>query len=436
MSILNYFKTVRVKQNNSKTTLSERYEPLSTEGFLGNSGEVKEIHEWFLSNKPALLIQGPCGCGKTMLVKLLVKFFKIQTFENCSNAKRSKKELCQMYDKIKHNTNSILIIDEIETLVTKNENMSISEISKWISINKIRIIFISDSVVSNKLSYLRDHVLCKTVKLTYPDIESLFSKCIYILEQEDVMSDEIDMVSLKQFIINMNNEPRSIFDSLLIYNITSKTKDKDCDIYQAYEQLIDPSVKLKRKLQTFSIDSGTIPILFQENYLDINLSIDERCKIGESMSDADIFHKKIFMHTSNMYVEIYGTMSSIFYEIIHTKKKKKPRFGLMWTKQSAMCQKRKYIYTVQQSLVLPFTNITEMFHMYKNFKFAVDTYKLNPSDKLHTQISNFISNYDVHDMETLFNLYICFNINEDAPNLEKKTLTKKTFHSLITPFFT
>jgi hypothetical protein len=306
--------------------------------------------------------------------------------------------------------------------------MSISEISKWISLKNIRIIFISDSVVSNKLSSLRDNQLCTTVKINYPETNLLLSKCVDILDRENV---KYDGDTLLQFIENMNNEPRSIFDSLLIYNITSKTKEKDMDIYQAYEQLINPSVGLKRKLQIFSIDSGTIPILFQENYIDINLSITERCKLSNSMSGADIFHKKIFMHTSNIYVEIYGVMSSVFYEIIKKKPHRSPRFGLMWTKQSAMCQKRKYLSNVHQSMEYPFITTYDMFYLYKNFRNMVDDYKSNINDK--TKIIQLISNYKINNIEILFNLYICFNINDY--NSEKKTLTKKTFVSLLNHFF-
>jgi len=436
MSILSYFDRKVKEKDRTYMTLSDKHAPCTIDNFLGNDKQIKEIHKWFVSKQPSLIVHGLCGSGKTHLINLFVRYYKINVFVNCSNSKRSKKELTQFHDKIRFNMDSVLIIDEVETLITKHENMSIAEISKWISKKYIRVIFISNSVVMNKLAIIKENQLCKTIELEYPDTGTLFNKCLDILKKENVDINDSDTNCIKQYIVNMNNEPRSIFDSLLISNFTYNFKDRDMDIYQAYQQIIDPSVPLNTKIKIFGVDSGTIPVLFQENYIDVEMGIEDRCKISNNMSDADVFHKKIFIHTSNLYVEMYAVMSSIFDEIIKSPRNnlgKRPRFGLIWTKQSAMCQKRKYLHLVQQSMKSPFYNSMDLYYMHGYLKTIVEEYKINPLDK--RGILNFISKYNIQNIDILFYIYISFNIGENSKKNEIKPLTKKAFFTYFQILF-
>lgn len=436
MGILNYFKRTVQVSDKTFATLSEKYAPLSIDEFMGNYLQKQSIHKWFSSGNPSLLIHGGCGCGKTTLINLFVEHYKLNAFFNCSNNKRSKKELTQWYDKIKNNRSSILIMDEVETLVTKNENMSISEISKWVSKQHIRVIFITNSVILNKLLVLKDHPLCTVVEIVFPDSKTLFRKCLDVLEQEKVKFDDEDLRGMKQNIESLDCDTRSILDGLLIAGFTQSDKDKDLDIYQAYAQIISPSVKLSKKMQLFGVDSGTIPVLFQENYIDMGLTIDERCSIGNSMSNADVFHKKMFMHASSNYVEMYAVLSSIFSEMttdnVNKRGNTRPRFGLIWTKQSAMCQKKKYLQSIQQQLKLPFYNCNNFYYMYAFLRMLVDGYRSNPGDD--SGLKKYIDSYRIQDIEILFNIYVSFNI-ESKKVSDTKPLTKKGFYTMFSFLF-
>jgi hypothetical protein len=438
MSILSYFDKKDTFRDREYATLSEKYRPETIQEFMGNYKAIQIIHGWFAStNKRALLVSGPCGSGKTTLVDLFTKYYKKNVFVNCSNNKRSKKELTLWYEKIKNNTESVLIVDEMETLVTKNENMSISEISKWISSSTIRIIFISNSIVTNKMTVLKENPLCTSVVVEYPDHKTLFRKCMSILEQEKVAFDDERLMGIKTYIVRMNCDPRSIMDGLMISDLTCSEKDRDHDIYEAYQIIMDPEVGLASKMRIFGVDSGTIPVLFQENYIDTDLSLHERCVVSQSMSNADIFHKKIFMHTSNAYVEVYAAMSSIFSEMIRSKCRResgRPRFGLIWTKQSAMCQKRKYLQTISQHLKTPFFNTMDYFYMHAYVKRIVDEFRELQEDL--TQMKAFVDNYEIQNIEILFHIYVSFNVTDTNPKkTDTKPLTKKMFGQMFLKCF-
>lgn len=440
MSILTYFDKKEKVVEKGHTTLSEKYAPETLQEFIGNYKAIQAIHTWFGSQKPALMVVGPCGCGKTALVDLFVKHYRRNVFTNYSNNKRSKKELTLWYDKIKHHTESILIVDEMETLVTKHENMSVAEIVKWIGPSTIRIVFVVNSIILNKMVALKDHPMCTTVYLEYPDSKSLFRKCMHVLESENVSLDDDRLVALKDYIARMKCEPRSILNELMVFDITCADKERDHDIYQAYQKILRPEVDLVTKMRLFGVDSGTIPVLFQENYMDFDLTVEERCSISRSMAEADVFHKRMFMHASNSYVDMYAVMSSIFTELVHnrsnqTGEKSRPKFSLIWTKQSAMCQKRKYLQSISQHLRSPFHNVIDFAYMHAYLKYLVDEYRANPVNL--APIQQFVNAYGIQDIEILFYIYISFNVNEGslAKKTDTKPIIKKVFTQLFSPCF-
>ena len=438
MSILSYFKKNEIVKYNTYNTLSEKYSPKSINEFMGNYGSIQTIHSWFQSKKPSLLLVGPCGSGKSKLIKLFVNYYQLNSYENNSTNKRSKKELTLWYEKIRRNTDMILIIDDLETLVTKNENMTIIELTKWIKPSCIRIIFIVNINVLNKVNTLRAHCLCSTVFIDYPDSKILYAKCLYIFENESFEYTDETMKQLKSYITTLCCEPRSVLDGLMMIENVQHEKDKEYDIYNSYELIIDPSVCFDKKLTLFSVDSGTIPILFHENYIDIDLSIANRCKVGDHMANADMFHKKMFMHVSTQHMDIYAIMSSVFYELIHNNHKSntiRPRFGLIWTKQSAMYQKKKYLTSIAQELKSPFVKQKDLFHLYLMLKQIVNEYR--ESSQNVSNMKRFIDDNGIETIDTLFYLYVSFHSTENISkkSTEKKQLTKKLFYQCFLEVF-
>ena len=127
-------------------------------------------------------------------------------------------------------------------------------------------------------------------------------------------------------------------------------------MYDTYSYVINCKNDLHERCRLFYNECGTIPIIIQENYLDWNVSFETKHRICKYMTMADIFHKEAFSVYNEHNVDMYATMSVILPSVIAYNDnhqfcpKKEPRFGLVWTKQSAMFQKRKYIQNMEMNM--------------------------------------------------------------------------------------
>ena len=75
----------------------EKYQPRTIENLIIDIRTVTKIKKWFtdfknLKNVPnVLLINGPPGCGKTVMTSLFLEHFKFRKQEyNCSNLMKKK----------------------------------------------------------------------------------------------------------------------------------------------------------------------------------------------------------------------------------------------------------------------------------------------------------------------------------------------------------
>lgn len=431
MDLLDYFKTGRtVKTNPSYGPLSDKYKPLTCDDFLENTESISKIHEWFhhLDTKNILVIIGPTGCGKTTLVDLICAKYEKTKFVSNSSLKRTKKELNSYYDKIKGFVkNGMLILDEFENILSKNESISVNEISKWFSIEYIPIIIICQSHYFNKIQYICNHSLSTTIFLSYPKPNTILRACLSILDQEEFEYTEAYINLIMKSIITMKCDVRGIFDCLCILNEKYEICEKSTsmDIYDTYRSLFDKDVPLQNKMNNFCLDAGTIPIIIQENYIDTTLSSYDKAQLCERMSLGDLFHKQHFLYTSSMNLEIYGCMSSIFTEFESFKDTQvftNPRFGLIWTKQSAMYQKRKYLIQIQHMVNTPFINIPSMYMISSSLKSIIHEYKKCKND---TDIIKFKSFYNIDNKDMLYDIYISFQFKTD------KLIPRKTFLNLV-----
>ena len=145
----------------------------------------------------------------------------------------------------------------------------------------------------------------------------------------------------------------------------------------------------------------------------MNLSQTDIIRVTDRMSVGDIFHKHNFIHMYGINTHIYAILSSIFSElqcdVFNEKFYKCPRFGLLWTKQSALFAKKKYVQTCKQSLNKLHWSDTMIYRQSILFKNEMECYQDNP--------------------EALYNLYNSNNLQEIVQNM--KQLPKKKFISVF-----
>lgn len=443
MDLCRYFDIENKKHTKvNNATLAERYAPTQTSEFLGNYKQIKEINEWFANGKNNLLLLGPSGCGKTVLIQLLCNKHNKTIYTPNSLQKRTKTELLKYYESVKYFTQyGVFVFDEMESFTNKSDNISICDVSKWqLSETKpvIRMIFVANSTYKNKLSAIA--AISRTVCLEYPTSKQLFTKCFDIIDKEgiDVTNEEIS--KLKHLIEHLK-EPRMIFNSLHIITCIDANKDVHLDMYDIYRLSLNPNEPLEKKIRYFQVESGTIPVIIQENYIGAHLEIsqDDMCDISASMSNADIYHKRIFVNNDDTQMSIYACLSSFFYSLMNitdlTKHRiyNSPTFGQIWTKVSASYQKRKYWLRFDESIGDPRitlnhnTSISCMNDMYKHLLLK------GPKDDLKT----FSSYYNIDskvNRELAFDLYNSFNVTQTG--VDAKTMTKKAFMTYMNKMFT
>lgn len=416
MDLLSYFDVVKTEKDIKYKTLAEKYAPTKIQDFLGNYKQVKQVDAWFGSNKQQkpLLVVGPTGCGKTTLINLFCQKYNKTRYLQNSLKKRTKNELFKYYESVKHFVvHGVFVFDELETVINKSDNISLTDISKW-QVNEskpvIRMIFICNDTYINKLTCIS--AISEVVLLEYPPPKALFSRCLEILEAENI---DTDLLKLKETITDMK-EPRMIFNSLSLIGIVDSKKDSYVDMYGIYRMMLQKDTDLDKKLRYFTCESGTIPIILQENYIDSDLTPKQLCELSDRMSMGDVYHKAIFVNNDPVQMSIYACLSSIYYGFDKAEEQRfytHPRFGSMWTRMSAMYQKRKYWSRFDEHCKDPYinaaVNVGNMNDIYKS---------LFSSDK--EAFLEFVNRYSLDNVDTAFDLYNAYNVSA-------KTVTKKSF---------
>jgi len=418
MNLLGYFEVTHVDKPISKDELlSKKYSPVSISEWMGNIKQINEIKKWFekADNKQCLVVTGTHGCGKTQLVKLFCKKYAIHTYTLDDVPKKSKKEFANFITQIKNFSQCVLLLDDFEMILTKGECLSIADLNKtFIQESSMKVIILINEVYISKLSLISS--CSRFVPLTLPDQKQIFRKCLHIFQCENIDHSDADLIILKDFITKKACDVRSIFDSLRMFkDVSHETIIKDIDMYTAYSLCTDPNVSIQNKCIHFSSDSGTIPIICQENYIDKITCLKTLTKISNNFSLGDVYHKASFTYNHHMCTDVYGSLSCFH---LHEHKhllNTKPRFGLIWTKQSAMYQKRKYINEYVMNEKNPFVNIAKLFYMSMNIKQLTQDKK-----EIHVSFRHV-------NVENLFNLYNAFNNHENI----LKQLSKKTFVSYM-----
>lgn len=421
-------------------TIAERHTPTCLSDFMGNYKQIKEMDQWFsgldTQKKSGLLVSGPTGCGKTTLVSLMCTKYGKNAHVMDSSHKRTRNELNAFFKRVKRfTTHGIIVLDDLDTLINKSDSVSMSELAKWaMEEHSVHVIYVTNSIYINKLTAISS--VCTTIHIEYPTTSTLFTKCLAIAESESIVLSDTNLLQLKQM-INANKDPRVVINGLSLLDVVhGSTKDIHMDIYNTYRLLLDADTDLDTKLRYFSVDSGTIPIIFHENYVDFvhSLSDEIMANISDSMSIADMYHKNMFTSTSTLCVETYGCLSSVFPslythpDIKKDKVYKSPRFGLIWTKQSAMYQKSKYWSRFQEHYTCPIThdNIGYMNDIYKHM---IKDYTSKKTEAKKERIRSFLNLYDIRTAqhaELAFDMYNSYNVQ-----LESKTITKKSFIQMI-----
>tara|TARA_Y100000310_G_scaffold12560_1_gene12957 strand:+ start:21973 stop:23193 length:1221 start_codon:yes stop_codon:yes gene_type:complete len=180
--------------------LINKYKPKKINDLIGVDREIKVLKDFILNFKKgkALLIFGPCGCGKTSSIEILSNNLDLELFElNASNF-RDKASIenilgSAIKQKSLFSKGKIILLDEIDGISSRDRG-GLQALIKIIQESNIPIILTSNNIELEKLeSLIKKVVLLEYKKL---DDEIIFLKLKEICEKEKIKFNSEDLERL------------------------------------------------------------------------------------------------------------------------------------------------------------------------------------------------------------------------------------------------
>lgn len=378
--------TVSIHDNRS-SFWTTKYKPINIKQIVGNQKAVKSIHFWlsnfFINRKKVmenlkfnegkkkkdkrkvdyddsnetsygknpkkkngpyscLLLSGNHGVGKSCSVYAIINdlgfeiktidFTKIQKIKNINelvNKITKPTDIISIIEN-KRQKKMVLVIDEVESISSKNE---VSCIMGLIESNEqywhYPIIFISNNQHNKVINEIKKKSL--EVKMWEPFPSTMKILLNRIAKKENIMikdekvKDNIVEHSQRDFrrLVNILQDIKYIYNEKIIdvkifteYCNSSKRKDIDYDLFKASKSIIHNYSNIDQILRYYEIDKVNLPLMMQDNYIktlnkysnnDVNLAEN----ITRSLSKGDIIENYIYGNQNWNIHEVHGYYSCI-----------------------------------------------------------------------------------------------------------------------------
>ena len=280
----------------------------------------------YSKRKGNLLITGPHGSGKSTIINIILKeagydIINLNMLDSKIKvdidliAKLAVKNL--MEDNIK----MVLLIDELESVITLNDKVAVFNIIKDNNFNRwMPIIIITNNQHNKQLNETKKYSneikiyspyeidtikwlysICKTEKIL---IEyELLSKFInYCQNDMRKILIQLDELKVNYPLIKINNNILNNFMDIM------KKKDQDFDLYKATEKMLTEYKDIDTCLELYETEKVLMPLMIHENYYKFIIK-DEYQKIIDNLSRGDILENYIYGEQNWDLLEIHGLIS-------------------------------------------------------------------------------------------------------------------------------
>ena len=412
---LDRFVQTTVRRTNdtvTETFMSVKYKPKHIGQWMDNANQIQELHNSIIS-KEHIVISGKSGSGKTTIIGLMSHYHNRKIYELQTDEKRSFKNLQDYICMIKGESLGIFVIDNFEYFFNNVETLNVKDLIAMLYKENIQCIFVVNDVYLSKLTSVLTKRKFNLVLMTQPLEKTLLTQCKSICDKENF---EYTPKTLKDYIFRNNCDVRFVLNTLPHYmHFDTLPKFHEVGMYEAFQNVISDEYSLADRLLFFQLEPGTIPVIAHENIFDIQLDYKQTYYALHSMSLADCFHKKTFPHFNQTEGDTYAVLSS---GCLHPfkPKVKTPRFGLIWTKQAAKFQKKKYLNEFVIATHHGPTSYIELSYLFYVLNHA--TYHNNAIIQMFMKVLSL-------DMKNLFSLYNGYTLRCE------KQMCRKNFIDLI-----
>ena len=277
-------------------------------------------------DKSCSIIIGPHGSGKTSMVMTILeerkyninvinfeKINKINDIEDFIN-KISKSDICTLMLNKDKNLKKVIVIDNVENIITTNEKTFIINLVKFNEQNWLcPIIFICNDTHNKIINFIKKTAY--KIILYYPSNESMSTVFYKIalkeklkFKNEDICNKLIKysdndlrfLISILEAIKNIYNN--KVFDENNFNNfiMTRKMKDQDLTIFNATKKLLYSYESIDEIIRIFETEKIIIPLMIQQHYVNLLQGKDIKLinQIASSLSKGDVIENYIYEHNA------------------------------------------------------------------------------------------------------------------------------------------
>ena len=343
--------------------IQQKYKPTKLSQIIGNTTSIEYIENWLITyeevkdflkqngllkksskgrkkklvnmsdleiehskRKGNLLITGSHGSGKSTIINIILKEGKYDIVNLNMLDPKIKVDIdliSKLANRVDHNKKIILLIDELESVITLNDKNAVFEIIKDNNFNRwMPIIIITNNQHNKQLNetkkysneikiyspYQNDIVkwinnICKNEKimLEYDLIPKFIEYC-----QNDMRKMLIQLDELK---VNYQNSKINIFTLENFMHIMKK-KDQDFDLYKSTEEMLVDYKDIDTCLELYDTEKVLMPLMIHENYYKF-IKKEEYDKVLDNLSKGDILENYIYGEQNWDLLEIHGLISCV-----------------------------------------------------------------------------------------------------------------------------
>lgn len=353
--------------------IQDKYTPKELNDIIGNKEQIKSIKEWldtyysvkkFLKSKGLLkksskgrkkkmvditdieieyskkkgnlLISGTHGCGKSTIISLILKEYDCEVI-NLNLLDLKTKIDTDLMSKFEMNYNSennkkpILLIDELESVITLNDKNGVFNIIKENNFKRwMPIIIITNNQHNKQLTEAKKYSNEIKIFSPYPNDILRWVKQICDIERiimsNNVVSKFVEycqndmrkiLIQLNELKINFGSKQISM-ELLNSFMDIMKEKDLDFDLYKATNKILTSYNGMDSCLELYETEKTLMPLMIFENYHKF-VKKNAYPKILNNLSLGDILENYIYGEQNWDLLELHGIISCCISSYMITK---------------------------------------------------------------------------------------------------------------------
>ena len=287
---------------------------------------MSDLNLEYSKRKGNLLITGSHGSGKSTLINIILKDGKYDII-NLNMLDHKIKVDVDLISKLASRNDSnkklVLLIDELESVITLNDKNALFEIIKDNNFNRwMPIIIITNNQHNKQLNETKKY--SNEVKIYSPFQNEIIKWINNICKNEKILL-EYDLIPM--FIEYCQNDMRKMLiqlDELKVNYSNSKInigilenfmdimkkKDQDFDLYKSTEEMLIDYKDIDTCLELYDTEKVLMPLMIHENYYKF-IKKDEYHMVLDNLSKGDILENYIYGEQNWDLLEIHGLISCV-----------------------------------------------------------------------------------------------------------------------------